>query len=301
MLYVFQVSDPGGAHVVDFHLTPALVEQKAIDVVFDVLGADPQDLSRKNLINPQQTDDVAAIQQCLFDEDDQGKFIRDDVRITAFGKDLDPDRPLLESFWKVPQGILPAKIETASAGAIDKPLDRRVEEYARLVFLHQIAEGKSLDVTVEHPELQPLIDWAEKEQLIEIDVKRAAYKLSPRGKDEQYQQLVEAQDLVKRFDIFGDVDMDSSGKAHFDTGLGRDLRVAVYESEGVDPFRARLLIGLNDGEWANSDWPSVIMRADWYDRIFEPIEKAPSPQEIGESALRSVIEQGKKTLRDELI
>ena len=38
----------------------------------------------------------------------------------------------------------------------------------------------------------------------------------------------EAQDLIKRFDIFGDVDVDSQGTARFDTGLGRDLRVPIY-------------------------------------------------------------------------
>ncbi|HEY9785918.1 MAG TPA: hypothetical protein V6D17_10985 [Candidatus Obscuribacterales bacterium] len=174
-----------------------------------------------------------------------------------------------------------------------------MREFARLFLLHQINVGAHVDVTKDLPELNESISWAEREGLIEIDVKSAAYKLTEKGKRTHASYIEEAQNLIRRYDIFGDVDIDASGKAHFDTGLGRDLRVPVYEMEGIDPFRARFILGLNDGEWDRLDnWTDVIEDKKWYDEIFRPIETAPSIEDIGEDTLKQIIHQGKALLRE---
>jgi hypothetical protein len=175
----------------------------------------------------------------------------------------------------------------------------KMVEFARQLFIQLIAEGKPVDVTHEVPELQALIEWAEREELIEIDVQKAAYKLTAKGKALHQAQLKEAQDLIRRYDIFGDVDIDASGTAYFDTGLGKDLRVPVFEVEGVDPFRARFLVGLNDGEFNDEDLAKVAFDIGWYDKIFAPIELAPTAEDIGEPRLMSVLDQGKARLRAE--
>jgi hypothetical protein len=298
-MYILELSDAAGSHQATFRLTDGHLQRKAIDVVFDVIGADPHDLTKNNLISAKDADGVRAIQHELFGKDEQGKFIRDNVRLTADGKDIDPDRPLRDAFAAngAEPAILHARVETVGASTCSN--DSKLMQFARLVFLHQIAEGFPLEVTVDHPEIQPLIEWAERESLIEIDVKRTAYKLTEKGRRAHGEQLSEAQELIRRYDIFSDVDADSSGSVHFDTGLGRDLRVPVFEMEGVDPFRARLLIGLNDGEFRDSNWSENALKESWYNEVFESVEKAPPVAEIGEDKLRNIIEQGKKVLRSE--
>ncbi len=133
------------------------------------------------------------------------------------------------------------RLSIAAPGATEdaaSPMD----DLKRAMFLHQIAVGSAIDVTKDNPELEELIAWGEKEQYIEIDVKTANYKLTERGKRVHDSYIEEAQNLIKKFDIYGDVDVDRSGTAHFDTGSGRDLRVAAFEMEGVDPFRARFCL-----------------------------------------------------------
>lgn len=174
-----------------------------------------------------------------------------------------------------------------------------MENFARMFFLHQIAEGKPLDVIADHPEIQSLIEWAEKEELIEVDVKGACYKLTEKGRELQQSQIAEAQDLIRRYDIYGDVDMDSAGKARFDTGLGYDFRVPIWEMEGIDPFRARLLLGMNDGEWKDADWPALALNESFYDETFAPIEAAAATADVGEEKLRAIMEQAKRILRDD--
>ncbi len=151
-----------------------------------------------------------------------------------------------------------------------------------------------------HIELDETLKQAERDGLVEVDVKQASYRSTPKGKAKHDAIMSEAQDLIRRYDIYCDVDVDSSGTARFDTGLGRDLRVPVYELEGVDPFRARFLLGLNDGEWDKmEDWTDVVEDPKWYASIMEPIERAPSIDEIGRSKIQNIVEQGKAKLREE--
>jgi hypothetical protein len=184
--------------------------------------------------------------------------------------------------------------------AVQQSAEDSMREFAKVMFLHQIACGYQIDVTKEIPELMDLIALCEKEQLIEIDVQKASYKLSASGCRLHDTFMGEAQELIKRYDIFGDVDIDSSGTARFDTGLGKDMRVPIFELEGVNPFRARFLIGLCDGEWDKmEDWWEKVLNADWYQGIFEIIEVAPSVEDIGRPRLNSILEQGKAVLRQD--
>lgn len=170
--------------------------------------------------------------------------------------------------------------------------------FASMLFLHQIAVGNTLDVTKDYPELQELIAEAELKQWIEIDVAKAVYRLAPEGKRLHDGWMREAQDLIGRFDIYADVEMDSMGHASFDTGRGQDLRVPMFELSGLDPFRVRLLLGMSDGEWNSlTDWRSAILDVDWYDGVFRPIEQAPSVDELGRERLTRVMDQAQAELR----
>ena len=322
MQYQLRLSDAGENHSCVLTLGEDDVRQTAIDVVFEVIGTpDVEGLIAEGKLPAGQADDLKSIKNVIFAHDKDGAFIKDTVQFTGNGKDINPDAPIKNSFTpserdglkyfrlelvaidsaapqsakKANQGEIPAR--STSAGPQGQ--EEIIRDLSRAMLLHQIGIGTNIDVTKDNAEIEDLIAWAEKDQLIEIDVKTAGYKLTERGKRTHDSHIEEAQNLIKKFDIYGDVDVDRSGTAHFDSGAGRDFRVAAFEMEGVDPFRARFLLGLNDGEWDKlSNWNELVKDVSFYDQIFAPIEQAISVEEIGEEKLASVIEQGKAKLRE---
>lgn len=305
MEYLLQVADQGSGHMMVLSLDQSAAQKAAIDVVFDILGNEnPEELAASGILPEGQIDEFKSLQKVIFDRDDQGLFIRDGINMQANGAELNPDASMASAF-------LPAKKDDVEyrrcnlviGGAkIDSSNEQQgsIDELGRLMFLHQIARGALIDVTKELAELSDVIAWAEKDGLIEIDVEKAAYKLTEKGKRRHQSYIEEAQDLILRYDIFADVDMDSSGETHFDTNLGRDFRVAVYEVEGINPYRARFLLGLNDGEWDKvENWTELINDEKWYREIFAPVDTSPSVEDIGQAKLQRILEDGKAKMRQE--
>lgn len=306
MKYVIRLTDAPEEHMVLFTLGEEEVEKPAVDVVFDVFGTEtPEKLVQENVIAEGQTEDLKALQKIIFDRDEQGLLIREGANFIANGKELNPDAPLKLSFVSAElDGNKYQRCDLkVSSPMLAKPatVDRDpVETLSKVFFIHAVAAGSPIDVTKDYPELEESLRWAERENLVEIDVTKAVYKLTDKGKRLHDSYIAEAQELIKKYDIFGDVDIDTNGKACFDTGLGKDLRVPVFELEGVDPFRARFLLGLNDGEWdAMPNWIEVYKDRAWYQQIFEPVERAPSSIDIGREKLLSVIDQAKAVLRSD--
>jgi hypothetical protein len=358
MQYLIKLSDAAGQHMVLLTVSEREANSPAMDIVLDLIGAeDVEQLVKSNILSAGQTDDLKALQQIIFDHDEQGAFIRENITFTANGRDLDPDAFMGAAFVPAerdgikymrcdlvvatpnmvpiaqagafaagatsstgatsPGGAIPAAGSlfaaggtfststtptpgAASSAAGGGNADDAMKDFAQIMFLHQIAVGYQLDVTKDLAELADLIPELEKKELIDIDVQKASYKLTPAGKALHDRYIAEAQDLIKRFDVFADADLDSSGTARFDTGLGKDVRVAAYEYAGIDPFRARFLLGINDGEWDQlSNWYQVIFEQSWYQNIFSPVERAPGVDDIGREAMRSIIEQGNAAVRSE--
>jgi hypothetical protein len=313
MEYLLHVADSSARHMTVLTLSQGDVQKSAIDVVFDFLGNEnPQELVEQGVLPEGQINDFTALQRLVFDKDDQGLFIREDINLKANGSDLNPDATIAGAFKPAQRdGVEYRRCDISiSGGALDDTANGypiasnnqsgSVEELARLMFLHQIAIGKLVDVTKELAELTDIIKWAETEGLIEIDVEKVAYKLTEKGKRRHDSYMEEGQNLVIRYDIFGDVDIDSAGKVFFDTGHGKDLRVPIYELEGIDPYRARFVLGLNDGEWNSmDDWSQRCTSEEWYHEIFEPIDHAPSVENISQAQLTKVLEAGKQKMREE--
>lgn len=311
----FELNLSDGSHSAVLNIPESVAVRSAIDVVMDVIGSDDvQSLAAQNILSPGDVDELRALQSTIFDTDDQGKFIREEVFLKANGKDLNPDGSLMAAFLppdasNVRRAKLtvhnlnaPVVATAPAATSVDSGSSdsNDFKEFAQLFFLHQIAVGNHLDVTKDYPELAMVLKEAEKAELIEVDVKNASYKLTAKGKQRHDEAIAEAQDVIRRFDIFIDVDFDSNGIAHFDSGLGRDLRVPVFEIERVNPFRARFLVGLNDGEWDKlENWVSLVEEEDFYAKMMEPVERAPSVEELGADKLRAIIEQGKAKLRNQ--
>ncbi len=319
MKYVVRLTDATEQQMLVLTLAATEVKKAAADVIFDVVDCtEPSKLISEGLISEGQLDDLKAFQMLIFDHDQQGPFIRDGIAFTANGKELLPDAPLESAFvsaeldgmqyfrcdLKVTGGSLPPKAVAADSSTATSPnpsaKEQQVKIFAQIMFLHQLALGRTVDVTKDHLEIDDLIKWGERENLIEIDVKKASYKLTESGKAAHEGYVKEAQDLIKRFDIYGDVDLDSTGKARFDTGLGRDLRVPIFESNGIDPFRARFVLGINDGEWDQlSNWEELVEDVSWYEKLFAVVESAPSVDDVGRNQLVNIQDQAKEVLRRE--
>ncbi|MBS1989611.1 MAG: hypothetical protein JSS83_03785 [Cyanobacteria bacterium SZAS LIN-3] len=320
-MYQLTVTDQQKQHLVVLSLPDDVSSRPAADVVFDVLAADAAALVAQGILSEGQIEEFDIFKDAIFDSDKDGLFIRESVNFKANGQDLDPDGPFARAFKESQRdgikymrgeltvlGIGPLKAPAgqsaqAQAASTQSPGQAEpgseIRDLSRVMFLHQIAIGYAIDVTKEFPELAECIAWAEANELIEIDVKKVAYKLTAKGKRIHDSYIEEAQDLIKRFDIYGNVDIDNSG-IYFDTGLGRDLRVPAFEMEGVDPFRARFLLGINDGEWDNlSNWPEVFNQESWYRQVFAPVEQAPSLEEIGEGKMSEIMTRAKAILRQE--
>jgi hypothetical protein len=330
MQYLLHLADAAGQYMAVLTLQEAAVKAHAIDVVFDMIGYDNLDeLAAADVVPSGQIDDLKALQQIIFDRDDQGLFIRDGISFFADNRELDPDTPMVSSFVAAERdgskymrcdlvitGGPQPEPKPALAGAglsqsrtsaqlsepapAGKGTENITSEFARILFLHQIAIGFVIDVTKSFPELTDVMKYAESKGWIEVEVSKVAYKLTAEGRKVYDRYMSEAQDLIRRFDIYADVDVDSSGRARFDTGLGKDLRVPAFEMEGVDPFRARFLLGLIDGEWNQlSNWMELFEDQNWYAEIFDPVERAPSVEDIGRSRMESIIDQAKAVLRQQ--
>jgi hypothetical protein len=321
MMYQLTVTDEHKQHLVVLSLADELATRPAADVVFDVLGAEPGQLVNSGMLGEGQIEDFKILQKAIFDQDAEGMFIRETISFKANGQELDPDSPISRAFSQSERdgikymrceltvlgtmfstgpgagGLSPAAPTPAPTG--EKSTAAQVVDLSRVMFLHQVSIGYPIDVTKELPELTDVVAWAEANELIEIDVQKVAYKLTAKGKRMHDSYIEEAQDLIKRFDIYGNVDSDNSG-IYFDTGLGRDLRVPAFEMEGVDPFRARFLLGINDGEWDNlSNWPEVFNQESWYKQVFAPIEQAPSLEQVGREKMAEIMTRAKSILRQE--
>jgi hypothetical protein len=317
MQYLLRLTDASANKMLVASLPETVASNSAVDIIFDVIGCEnPDELVRAEIVSEGQLEDLRALQHIIFDRDGQGFFIRDDISFKTNGRDLNPDAPLIDSFLPadkegikymrcdlvVEGGAQPAGSSSAaqSGPGAAASLDAQIKELANMLFLHEIAIGFQIDVTKDYPELADAITFAERKGLIEVDVQKVSYKLTEEGRRVHDSYMAEAQDLVRRFDIYCDVDVDSSGTARFDTGLGRDLRVPAFEMEGVDPFRARFLLGLNDGEWDQlSNWFEVFEDPEWYGEIFEVVERAPSVESIGRQRMQTIMEQAKSRLRQE--
>ena len=309
MQYLLCLSDTVARDLVVLTLPEKMVKAAAADVIFDIVGHEnPDELVTADILSAGQADDLLALQKLIFDRDEQGLFIRDGISFSVNNKELDPDAPLIGAFVQAErEGQQYMRLDLCVIGGaqgeqasqtIAAGNEEIIKEFARLMFLHQVFNGFAVDVTREFPELLEVIQYAESKGWIEVDVKSVAYKLTEIGRKVHDRYIAEAQDLIRRFDIYADVDVDSLGQARFDTGLGKDLRVPVMEIEGVDPFRARFLLGLNDGEWDElSNWMELFQDKKWYADIFAPIDEAPSTEEIGQQRLASIIDQAKSELR----
>lgn len=97
----------------------------------------------------------------------------------------------------------------------------------------------------------------------------ANYIVTPKGETAITRMRTELANEIQPFDIFSDVKYHTPDRIEFGTGTGTDLRVAVYESEGLNAPEILLLKHIygevEDSNWF--DWEKTILDISFFDKL----------------------------------
>ena len=130
------------------------------------------------------------------------------------------------------------------------------------------------------------------EGLIERSHESGLFEIAESGQEAVNGMMDEAETVIERYEVFADVLYDSeTGDCEFDSGLGIDLRIPVYEAEGLSAARAVMLVELCNGEFTlmDDDWRIVIHERDFIESLLLPVVERPL---IGLNDLDSIIDAG---------
>ena len=98
------------------------------------------------------------------------------------------------------------------------------------------------------------------------------YEPTDAGEELIQRMVVEAESYIDRFDLFSDTLLEPDEEVEFGTGVGEDLRVQVYGSEGVDPVRAVFLLLLYDSTLdAYSEWQEAVHKEEFFNELLRPV------------------------------
>jgi hypothetical protein len=119
-----------------------------------------------------------------------------------------------------------------------------------------------------------------------------SFEITAEGRQVLADMIAETESYLALYDIYEDVrSLDRSGPVEFGTGHGEDLRVQVYEAEGLDPLRVVFLLLLYDGtlDSYEGDWREAIQSERFYDHVLAPVVDRP---EADDALIESIIESG---------
>ena len=130
------------------------------------------------------------------------------------------------------------------------------------------------------------------DELIERSGDTGQFEITELGQETVNGMMDEAETVIERYEVFADVLYDSeTGDCEFDSGAGIDLRIPVYEAEGLSAARAVLLVELCDGELAlmDDDWRTVVHERAFFESLLLPVVERPL---IGPGDLDAIIDAG---------
>lgn len=302
--YLVEVSDDGKTGKIVLPVARPEIQRPAAEFVFDILGADPDRVVSERKLPGEDARLLAHLQDLIFTRDGQELVIRDGVEFEANSSPLNPDAQLEEYFLPRTDRageVYICEIEVQS-GDPERARRKQMKAYQVMFALHRFKRGYQTTMA-DVDTLRPISDEAESRGLLQFDMARNTFALTEQG-GKVYQSVVnEAQELIRRYDLFSDTDVSGGHRSEeptirFGTGQGQDLRVPIWELNGINPFRARFVLGLNDGEWDDlPDWPRQISAPRWFDEIFAPVEQAPTIDQVGRDRCERIFDEGKAQLR----
>jgi len=126
--------------------------------------------------------------------------------------------------------------------------------------------------------LLPIAQSLVEEGLVERLADSGTFEITELGMEALHEMTAEAGNVIERYEVFADVLCDpESGECDFGAGLGIDLRIPVYEAEGLSPVRAVLLVELCDGELVrmDDDWRLAIQDREFFEALLLPVVERP--------------------------
>ena len=121
--------------------------------------------------------------------------------------------------------------------------------------------------------LLPVARELQTDDVLEAD-EAGRFQITGPGRERLGAVLAETEAYIDQYDIFCDVLYDLETRSvRFGTGGGEDLRVEVYESEGIDPIRAVFLLRLYDASLDGhpAGWSEKIVSDDVFDWMLSPV------------------------------
>ena len=140
--------------------------------------------------------------------------------------------------------------------------------------------------------LLPLAETLVDEGLLECPADSGPFEVTELGVEAIHGMTAEAENVIERYEVFADVLCDpESGECDFGTGAGNDLRIPVYEAEGLSPVRAVLLVDLCDGDLVrmDDDWRLAIQDREFFEALLLPVVERPL---VGAEDLDAIIDAG---------
>lgn len=256
----------------------------AADLVFGVLG-DPDDAIRRFGLDRDRAMVLETLHRRVFVGSGPDLEIREGVEILAGEEPLDPEAPVRQLFADArgPVVLTVRSDDEASRQA------RHMQAYGLMGLVWASREDGLVLGADKVERMQDLLLLAERRDLLRHDPARHRFVLTETGRRMAEGLEREAEELVHRFDLFADVSGRSGGTIRFGTGHGEDLRIPMWERAGLEPFRARFVLGLLDGEFAEDpEFPLVLQRAAWFAKVFAPVEEAPHAEDMPPGALERV-------------
>ena len=163
----------------------------------------------------------------------------------------------------------------AKWGGADGELLKWLQRHTLLYFMDR--HGFRLpEAPLDEPDLGlvPIAQDLASSDLVAASEESGVYEFTEGGARLVEQMIEEAEGYIDRFDLFCDVSFDpDSAEIEFGTGYGEDLRVQVYESEGVDPVRAVFLLRLYDStlDAYLETWREEVHREEFFNDILRPV------------------------------
>ena len=216
-----------------------------------------------------------------------------DARIGGWLVQLDAGSRLLDLVIEQLPTPLEYAVRLGYAGDATEIM-RWLEETTALYFLWQ-RSGTARLGTNEDDALARALHRLDEQGYVTIP--ETGVEVTLQGEQHMEQLLAEAESYVGTYDIFSDVLSGSSAAPHrFGTGRGIDLRVPVYEAEGVDPLRAVFLLRIYDSsldEAAGEDWSRAATDPGFYRDILSPVTDR---EDIDPAVLEAVMDDGFATM-----
>ena len=140
--------------------------------------------------------------------------------------------------------------------------------------------------------LLPIAKKLQSAKLIAPSDLDATFALTEEGRQAIGRTIAETDSYIDQFDVFKDVFYDpDSGALEYGTGLGKDLRVQMYEYDDQDAVRVVFLLRLYDSTFdeIEATWRDSIHSEQFFGEILSPIVNA---ERVDDEIVESILEAG---------